>query len=143
MIVMFACSLRALGNAPVSNFRTNIDALENNGHCLALSTSELSAAFFTMTATDKEPAHAITEVQIEFLRISSVLLLRMQSGPEREAADAVYVVLDAFVNDSTFLTADVMEAYFPYSLIRCAYSELYKKRGVVKGRLPGASDSGF
>ena len=122
-------------------------ALENNGHCIALAVSELSAVAFTMTANETEPRATVVEAQAEFLRvrslrdptfflvlflsfflpshtltnyslsfffisflyqfffpflcrtnvifqIASVLLLRLQSGPEREFTDPIYVVLE-------------------------------------------------
>lgn len=143
MMVMFGWALRHLSAVPNTAFRATLDALENNGHCIALAVSELSAACFTMTATQSEPRAAVTEAQAEFLRIASILLLRLQSGPERESADPIYVVLESFVSDSAFLTADNMESYFPYSLVRCAFGELYKRR-TGKGRAAGQKeDSSF
>eukprot|EP00048_Salpingoeca_helianthica_P015488 m.227034 g.227034 ORF g.227034 m.227034 type:complete len:1121 (-) comp17108_c0_seq1:180-3542(-) len=141
MMVFFAWALRQLITLPNGVFRANLDALENNGHCLAYTVAELSAVFFTMTAKEGELQPAVTEAQSEFLRMASTLLLRLQSGPEREQADPIYVVLDMFVNASPFVSVDRLETYFPYSLIRCAYAELYKKRATK--RTGGKEDGAF
>jgi len=61
------------------------------------------------------------------------MLIRLGSeGPTKEdkqgplARNAVYVILDRLARISPFLTADVLEGHFPYSLIRTSLHECYR-----------------
>ena len=68
--------------------------------------------------------------QVEFLRVAAVCLLLLGNtrakGSNPKARDAVYVILDRLVTESAFVTADALEARFPYTLIRTSLHEIYK-----------------
>ncbi len=70
--------------------------------------------------------------------MASTLLLRL--GVEKEPAknrDVALVVLNKFVELSPFLTADNLEQFLPFSMVRCAYHNLYAVGG-GRGRMEGA-----
>merc|ERR550514_1310745 len=118
MMVMAAASLWHLAYDANTVFNPAMDAHNNNAHTLSLAFSQLSAAAFTITARSKAGITAnITDAQNEFLRIASVLMLRLGHSTSRDgpkAKEAVYVILDRLVKDSAYLTADALERFFTY-----------------------------
>lgn len=66
----------------------------------------------------------------EFLALTSSSLLRLGQEADREATknrESVYLLLDQIVQESPFLTMDLLESCFPYALIRNAYHDVYKQ----------------
>lgn len=63
-----------------------------------------------------------------------MLLLRLQVAEKDlpKHTPAVFVLLERVVTASPFLTADVLEAHFPYGLVRTAYHTLFKQRSAGK-----------
>ena len=60
---------------------------------------------------------------------SSLLRLGQETG-DKEAIrnrESVYILLDLIVQESPFLTMDLLESCFPYALIRNAYHDVYKQ----------------
>jgi len=58
--------------------------------------------------------------------MTSTLLLRL--GVDKEPAknrDVAFVILNKFVDQSPYLTADNLEQFLPFSLVRYAYHNLY------------------
>jgi hypothetical protein len=133
-MVMSACALKQLAYDPTTVFSPVYDAHTNNAHCVAQSVMEISAAVFTLTAVSPEVVEAtITDAQTQFLRVASILLIRLGSeGPSKTdkegplSRNAVYVILDRLTKASPFLSADVLEEHFPYSLIRTSLHECYR-----------------
>lgn len=61
-----------------SPFRRNIDAFDNNTHCIPRAITELSACLFTLFPSNPQDTRGSVEAaQREFLRVASVLLLRL------------------------------------------------------------------
>eukprot|EP00054_Salpingoeca_dolichothecata_P025344 m.177028 g.177028 ORF g.177028 m.177028 type:complete len:1122 (-) comp25321_c1_seq2:184-3549(-) len=140
MMVMAAACMRNQSFNPHAAFNISLDGLENNGHCMATALNAISSCVFTITATPGEAPTAITDAQTEFIRIVSLLLLRLSAEKETtKNKNSVLAILDKFVRESKFLTADVLETYFPYSLIRTAFHELYKRPN-KGGKGPSKSD---
>ena len=44
--------------------------------------------------------------------------------------ESVYILLDIIVHESDFLTMDVLESCFPYTLIRGSYHRVHKKENI-------------
>jgi len=133
-MMMTACALKELAFDSSSQFNPAYDAHENNAHCIAKALLELSAAAFTVTAESPDVVQAtITDAQTQFLRVASVLLIRLGSQQTKmdkqnpAYRNAIYVILDRFVKNSPYLTADVLEEHFPYSLIRTSLHECYRQ----------------
>eukprot|EP00053_Salpingoeca_punica_P016483 m.155851 g.155851 ORF g.155851 m.155851 type:complete len:1117 (+) comp16973_c0_seq1:63-3413(+) len=134
VMVMLAASLRFLALSPQSQFKTSLEAVDNNAHCLAWALNDItSAVFVSATPQGEEPGSAIVAEQDEFIRIAVILLLRLNGTSEKDKdtpknREAMYFVLEQVMKNSPFLTADILEAHIPFSLIRCGLHELYKKR---------------
>jgi NCK-associated protein 1 len=132
MMSMSAASLWQLAYNPGTVFNAELDAHENNAHALSLTIASLSSAAFTLMAeTEAKTEESIEAAQAEFLRIASVCLLRLGNKASRGSRDptnrdSAYVILDRLVSDSDFITADALEKYFPYSLVRTSLHEVYK-----------------
>jgi NCK-associated protein 1 len=65
----------------------------------------------------------------EFLALSSASLLRLGQETDKEAVknrESVYLLLDMIVQESPFLTMDLLESCFPYALLRNAYHAVFK-----------------
>lgn len=136
MMVMCGASLRSLASDPRTVFNPNYDAHENNAQVLGAMINQVSAAVFTITSPNPQTSfETVITAQTEFLRVASILLLRLGSekGVETKkhsavnGIDAVYVIMDKLVKESPFVTEDVLEAHFPYSLIRTSLHEVYKE----------------
>jgi len=66
----------------------------------------------------------------EFLALASSSLLRLGNETDKDAArnrESVYLLLDMIVQESPFLTMDLLESCFPYALIRNAFHAVYKQ----------------
>lgn len=66
----------------------------------------------------------------EFLALASSSLLRLGQEADKEAIrnrESVYLLLDQIVQESPFLTMDLLESCFPYALIRNAYHAVNKQ----------------
>ncbi|OTF76665.1 hypothetical protein BLA29_000670 [Euroglyphus maynei] len=70
------------------------------------------------------------EEKYQYASLASSSLLRLgQETGDKEAIrnrESVYILLDLIVQESPFLTMDLLESCFPHALIRNAYHEVYK-----------------
>ena len=65
----------------------------------------------------------------EFLALASSSLLRLAqetSKDEVKNRESVYILLDLIVNASPFLSMDLLESCFPYTLLRNSYHNVHK-----------------
>lgn len=126
LMVFIAVSLPKLARLDNSVYRPEFEAHSNNIHCLAKAINGIAGALFALTDTND-----IEERLKEFLALASSSLLRLgQEVGDKEAIknrESVYILLDLIVQESPFLTMDLLESCFPYALIRNAYHEVYKQ----------------
>uniref|UniRef100_A0A8C1RZN2 NCK associated protein 1 like n=1 Tax=Cyprinus carpio TaxID=7962 RepID=A0A8C1RZN2_CYPCA len=96
---------------------------QNNIHCLATAVNHIAAAMFTVQRKN-------TRIQLqEFLKVASSILLQLGQNVERmeiKNRDSIYVILHMIVEQSPFLSQDMLETCFPYVLLRNAYREVHK-----------------
>ncbi|XP_070198956.1 membrane-associated protein Hem-like isoform X2 [Littorina saxatilis] len=124
LFVFVAVSIPKLARSELSVFRAPLEGHLNNAHCLAKSINALAGALFALYG----PGDTETRLQ-EFLALASSSLLRLGSENEKEAVknrESVYILLDLIVQESPFLTMDLLESCFPYALLRNAYNSVYK-----------------
>ncbi|XP_027196492.2 nck associated protein 1 Hem [Dermatophagoides pteronyssinus] len=125
LMVFIAVSLPKLARMENSIYRPELEAHSNNIHCLAKAINGIAAALFTITDMND-----IEDRLKEFLALASSSLLRLgQETGDKEAIrnrESVYILLDLIVQESPFLTMDLLESCFPHALIRNAYHEVYK-----------------
>lgn len=129
LMVFIAVSLPKLARLETTIYRPEFEAHSNNIHCLAKAINGIAGALFTQTETND------TEERLkEFLALTSSSLLRLgQETGDKEAIRnraSVYILLDLIVQESPFLTMDLLESCFPYALIRNAYHDVYKEISV-------------
>lgn len=124
LFVFVAVSIPKLARSELSVYRAPLEGHLNNAHCLAKSINALAGALFSLFG----PGDTETRLQ-EFLALASSSLLRLGSENEKDAVknrESVYILLDLIVQESPFLTMDLLESCFPYALLRNAYNSVYK-----------------
>lgn len=125
LMVFVAVSIPKLAKSENSFYRASLEGHTNNIHCMALAVNNIFGALFTLCGQSD-----IEDRMKEFLALASSSLLRLGQEADKEAIrnrDSVYLLLDQIVQDSPFLTMDLLESCFPYALIRNAYHDVYKQ----------------
>ncbi|XP_058023361.1 nck-associated protein 1-like isoform X2 [Ahaetulla prasina] len=121
LLVFIAVSLPLLVSDPSSIYLTEIDGYRNNIHCLAKAIIQVSAALFTIYNKNIE-SHLK-----EFLVLASASISQGGQEVDRMKAknwESISLLLYLLVEESSFLTVDMLETCFPYVLLRNAYREI-------------------
>ncbi|XP_045766160.1 membrane-associated protein Hem [Maniola jurtina] len=129
LMVFVAVSLPRLARSEGSFYRPSLEGHANNIHCMAPAINHIFGALFTICGQND-----IEDRMKEFLALASSSLLRLGQETEKEAIrnrESVYLLLDLIVQESPFLTMDLLESCFPYVLIRNAYHEVYKQEQML------------
>ncbi|XP_077288371.1 nck associated protein 1 Hem [Arctopsyche grandis] len=125
LMVFVAVSIPRLARNESSFFKASLEGHANNSHCMALAINNVFGALFTICGQGD-----IEDRMKEFLALTSSSLLRLGQEADKEATrnrESVYLLLDLIVQESPFLTMDLLESCFPYALIRNAYNAVYKQ----------------
>lgn len=125
LMVFVAVSIPKLARNENSIYRAELEGHANNIHCIATAVNNLFGALFVITSQQD-----LDDRMKEFLALASSSLLRLGQEADREATknrESVYLLLDQIVQESPFLTMDLLESCFPYALIRNAYHAVYKQ----------------
>ncbi|XP_014204740.1 membrane-associated protein Hem [Copidosoma floridanum] len=124
LMVFVAVSIPKLARNENSFYRASLEGHSNNIHCIATAVNNIFGALFTICGQND-----IEDRMKEFLALASSSLLRLGQENDKEATrnrESVYLLLDQIVQESPFLTMDLLESCFPYALIRNAYHDVYK-----------------
>ncbi|XP_065349568.1 membrane-associated protein Hem [Cloeon dipterum] len=124
LMVYVAVSIPKLSRSENSFYRASLEGHANNIHCMATAVNNVFGALFTICGQGD-----IEDRMKEFLALASLSLLRLGQEADREVTknrESVYLLLDMIVQESPFLTMDLLESCFPYALIRNAYHAVYK-----------------
>ena len=124
LMVFVAVSIPKLARNENSFYRASLEGHSNNIHCMATAINNIFGALFTICGQND-----IEDRMKEFLALASSSLLRLGQEADKEAIknrESVYLLLDQIVQESPFLTMDLLESCFPYALIRNAYHDVYK-----------------
>jgi NCK-associated protein 1 len=119
LMVFVAVSIPKLARIDVSVYRASLEGHSNNIHCLAAAVNAIFGALFSICGQGD-----IEDRLKEFLALASSSLLRLGQEADKEAVknrESVYLLLDMIVQESPFLTMDLLESCFPYALIRNAF----------------------
>uniref|UniRef100_A0A8C1HSW2 NCK associated protein 1 like n=2 Tax=Cyprinus carpio TaxID=7962 RepID=A0A8C1HSW2_CYPCA len=122
LLVFIAVSLPTLCLDPNSFYSREHGGHQNNIHCLATAVNHLAAAMFTVQRKNIQ-----TQLH-EFLKVASSILLQLGQNVERveiKNRDSVYLLLHMIVEQSPFLSQDMLEMCFPYVLLRNSYRESF------------------
>ncbi|CAM4604698.1 unnamed protein product [Lepidochelys olivacea] len=131
LLVFVAVSLPLLASDPFSIYSIEMDGYNNNIHCLAKAIIQVSAALFTVHSKNIE-----THLK-EFLLLASVSLLQLGQETDKlrsKNRESISLLMHLIVEESSFLTVDMLETCFPYVLLRNAYREVH--RAFVLSKLP-------
>ncbi|XP_065648480.1 nck-associated protein 1 homolog isoform X3 [Hydra vulgaris] len=127
LLVLWAIAVPILAFKDNNEYNPLFEAHENNAHCMAVALNSLPQALFTITGEDVDEKMKI------FLKVATSGLLRL--GVDQSNKDLVarqrsssFVLLDLIVKKSQYLSQDEFDMYFPYDLVRDAYSQVYKKQ---------------
>lgn len=124
MMVFIAVSLPRLAKMESSSYRPSLEAHTNNIHCIATAVNSIAPAMFSILN------HGDIEERLkEFLGLASSSLLRLIHETDKESIrnrESVYLLIQILVEESPFLTMDLLESCFPYCLLRHAYQCVYK-----------------
>ncbi|KAM9799180.1 nck-associated protein 1-like [Syngnathus typhle] len=120
LLVFIAVSLPSLALDPNSCYSQDHGGHNNNIHCLAQAINHVAAAMLTVQNKN------IEQHLKEFLLLASSALLQMGQNVESKNRESIYLLLHMIVEESAFLSQDMMERCFPYVLLRNAYREVYK-----------------
>ncbi|CAL1535110.1 unnamed protein product [Lymnaea stagnalis] len=124
LLVFVAVSIPKLSQSDLSTYKAFLGGHLNNSHCLAKSINTLTAVLFSLS-----DSRDISLRLKEFLMFtsSSVLYLGIENDKETmKNRESVFLLLDQIVQESPYLTMDVLESCFPYALLRNAYHSVYK-----------------
>uniref|UniRef100_A0A667X2V1 NCK associated protein 1 like n=1 Tax=Myripristis murdjan TaxID=586833 RepID=A0A667X2V1_9TELE len=130
LLVYIAVSLPTLAMDPNSFYSREHGGHNNNIHCLAIAINQLAAAMFTVQK--KKPEQQLKE----FLLMASSTLLQLGQNVERvdsKNRDSICLLLHMIVEESPFLSQDMLESCFPYVLLRNAYREVFKTFIITMG----------
>ncbi|XP_028262239.1 nck-associated protein 1-like [Parambassis ranga] len=130
LLVYIAVSLPLLALDANSSYSREHGGHKNNIHCLATAINQLAAAMFTIQNKN------IEQQLKEFLLLASSTLLQLGQNLERvdsKNRESVYLLLHIIVEESPFLSQDMLESCFPYVLLRNAYREVYRSFIVTMG----------
>ncbi|KAJ8259523.1 hypothetical protein GJAV_G00170300 [Gymnothorax javanicus] len=130
LLVYIAVSLPILSLDPNSYYSRENGGHQNNIHCLATAINQLSAAMLTIQGKN------IEQHLKEFLLVASSTLLQLGQNVEAMESknrDSIYLLLHMIVEESPFLSQDMLESCFPYALLRNAYREVYKASIITMG----------
>ncbi|KAK9511245.1 hypothetical protein O3M35_005839 [Rhynocoris fuscipes] len=125
LMVFIAVSIPKLARSEYSFYKASLEGHANNIHCMASAVNNIFGALFTICAQGD-----IEDRMKEFLALASSSLLRLGQEADKEMTknrESVYLLLDLIVQESPFLTMDLLESCFPYALIRNAYHAVYKQ----------------
>uniref|UniRef100_A0A3B5B3D4 NCK associated protein 1 like n=1 Tax=Stegastes partitus TaxID=144197 RepID=A0A3B5B3D4_9TELE len=130
LLVYIAVSLPILALDPNSYYSREHGGHNNNIHCLATAINQLAAAMFTVQNKN------IEQQLKDFLLLASSALLQLGQNVDKVESknrESVYLLLHMIVEESPFLSQDMLESCFPYVLLRNAYREVYRSFVVTLG----------
>ncbi|ERE84414.1 nck-associated protein 1-like isoform 1 [Cricetulus griseus] len=134
LLIFLAVSLPLLATDPSSFYSIEKDGYNNNIHCLTKAIIQVSAALFTLYNKNIE-----THLK-EFLVVASVSLLQLGQETDKlktRNRESISLLMRLVVEESPFLTLDMLESCFPYVLLRNAYREV--SRAFYLNRLPAST----
>ena len=124
LMVFVAVSIPKLAKSEASIYKAQLDGHSNNIHCLEMAVNQVFGALFSLCGHDD-----VEDRLKEFLALASSSLLRLAQENSKEEIrnrESVYILLDLIVQSSPFLSMDLLESCFPYTLLRNSYHIVHK-----------------
>uniref|UniRef100_A0A1I7TX68 Mediator of RNA polymerase II transcription subunit 23 n=2 Tax=Caenorhabditis tropicalis TaxID=1561998 RepID=A0A1I7TX68_9PELO len=129
-MVAVAICIPRIGMSELSSYTPSIQASLNNSHCVPAAINTIGSALFHLHEQNDIPMR-----MKEFLALASSGILRTihERDNGRQVSDVIlrsqttlYIILEQMVRKSRWLSMDVLEACFPYNLVRTAYQQCYE-----------------
>ncbi|KAK6009410.1 hypothetical protein OSTOST_25654 [Ostertagia ostertagi] len=127
LLVAIAISLPKLALIETATYKPSLRASLNNTHCIPLAVNTIAGALF------HHHGRGDTHLRMkEFLALASSSVLRAAQeldGRQDTVSNqaTLYILLEQFVSKCRWLSMDVLEACFPYNLVRTAYQHCYQQ----------------
>ncbi|CAI2350716.1 unnamed protein product [Caenorhabditis sp. 36 PRJEB53466] len=130
LLVAIAICIPRIGMSDLSSYKPSIQASLNNSHCVPAAVNTIGSALFHL-----HEQNDIQERMKEFLALASSGILRTihERDGSRQVPDDIlrahttlYIILEQMVRKNRWLSIDVLEACFPYNLVRTAYQQCYE-----------------
>ena len=124
LVLFVAVSIPKLARNENSVYKSTMDGHANNIHCIATAVHQIFGAMFAICNKGD-----IEDNMKEFLALTTLCLLRLGQETDKESIknrDSVYLLLTYIIEESSFLTIDMLETCFPYALIRNSFHDVYK-----------------
>ncbi|KAI3642524.1 hypothetical protein MP228_012079 [Amoeboaphelidium protococcarum] len=125
---LFAVAFKSLVPDLQSNFIVQLEALDNNGHCLAYTVDVMLTYLIALTSPNAESGF-IAQVHKEFVQVSSAMLMKNKDSLRADVIRGLYLVVRKFCQLSKYISTDVLEEVFPYAIARAAFGDLGRKQG--------------
>jgi len=136
--VMVAVTLPLQSMDINSVYRTPIEGHENNLHCVSTAVTWLSSCVYTnlvRSGLEKEPLQVILKERMrEFVEKVSERMLKLQLEDDKELQkeikqrDSLFILLEKMVRDSNYITYDMLENNFPFTILRNSYRAVYENK---------------
>ncbi|CAP24240.1 Protein CBR-GEX-3 [Caenorhabditis briggsae] len=130
LMVAIAVSIPRIGMVDQSTYKPSIQAALNNSHCVPIAINTIGSALFHLHDQNDIPMR-----MKEFLALASSGILRTihERDNGRTAPDdalrshnTLYIILEQMVRKNHWISMNVLEACFPYNLVRTAYQQCYE-----------------
>lgn len=131
LMVAVAVCIPRIGMSDLSSYKPSIQASLNNSHCVPTAINTIGSALFHLHEQNDIPMR-----MKEFLALASSGILRTiheRDGGNRVIPDDVlrshttlYIILEQMVRKNEWISMNVLEACFPYNLVRTAYQQCYE-----------------
>lgn len=130
LMVAVAICIPRIGMSDLSSYKPSIQASLNNSHCVPAAVNTIGSALFHLHEQNDIPMR-----MKEFLALASSGILRTinerddRQNPENSLRShtTLYIILEQMVRKNRWLSMDVLEACFPYNLVRTAYQQCYEE----------------
>jgi NCK-associated protein 1 len=144
--VLYAVSFATSSFWKDAQFRPYLEGHLNNCHSLIYTINDLITAFSSITFSSGN-VEDIAALQLRFVEISSVILLRMARAKDTKHGPvdfpSVIIFIDRFVQECPLLTEDMLERTLPYTLLRNMYKQIYEDKTAPGKQAETAQDGGF
>ncbi|EGT43047.1 hypothetical protein CAEBREN_28853, partial [Caenorhabditis brenneri] len=130
LMVAVAICIPRIGMSELSTYKPSCQASLNNSHCVPTAINTIGSALFHL-----HEKNDILYRMKEFLALASSGILRTihERDNGRQVADdglrshtTLYIILEQMVRKNKWLSMDLLEACFPYNLVRTAYQQCYE-----------------
>lgn len=131
---LFGVFFRMLATNEGSRYVPRLDALENNGHCLATCVVDLLRYMLPPDGTEKE----LNAIHTEFIKATSGILQNFRNSAVSKNSSGLnssYLVLNRVICKAEYYENDIVEEFLPHSVVMSMRNPIFKKKNTNKTRI--------